>query len=1034
MGRFLVNRGALLKIKFLARWSGVGVLGLSFRCPHDTNYCRLRPKTIFFLTMASGRRRRPAPPGVALVQKSVKSCTISRQPDMPQWRLLGGNRHGRLRVERGLYVGIWCLFIAQTGCPSLFFHVAASIRLGRNGNILFDPEVVPIPICSIPPFQPQTGDDYRPPATRTASNETSGGNSFGYCPVDAPLDWPDLLSSLNITSLDKEAELVHQLAVQYAPVLFFHPLEQFTLSAVDRTFSDPKLGFILGPQSTIRPGQNASSELHRDGKSQLVSETLDLPTLFHTTRDVYLGLRKHLYRFGRELSAEYIAGDGFYRDTAGSLIQLSRAVIYYNWYQYQQNLTSGLVFNYYFYYPFRGAANLGVVETNRTTANTVNSNTGRKEAKYTSFRSAPFGMHESDWQSVSVLVCIPTSAQAAEVMRPSFPSSVTEEADSNGTVGLTAPISVAYRQVVSSDGASTRLISDCTVGECVLYQNSVHPVGFVADGTHHTYPIAASNLIVREFRTEFMFDLHGVYSIDRTNFRDFATGGYRMFYPNNTNLVRHFKPSDIDTTRNNVTLLWQGYGGQWGCTCLLSDVDLRFDLSHPAPPVCYDESGSQVEECPTRESRPLWYIVNQMIRAFPDGGSSLLGGTKLLLEAMLDNWMNASPYGPPTDHSFYNWMAPVNVPLQVSLQGQMSAAAYCDRLISGTNPERNSVFFDTVPLRNNVIGLIAVASTIVIVHVVLSTAYPLGFWNGRALIELDEGTGVARPPGRTSFILIFGPCLTYLAFYFLTSIGVILYFLGYANLVDLLESSFGMDLSDVEQYSYLFGMFVFLTDSAMVIVVWIPSRTVWLRTKASYFHLVGNEEEHLRYMKRAQFGARPSFVLFQVFYGVLFNSLILANLTVLIGCLNVGIAYAAGHRCNSVVGALDGICLGVEEWSIAIKCGQDFQGFCSKWASVNSVGTLWGSFMIIIGHYYLINAAGAASKSFKSLPDLLKLLPTRELYLMNVAILVQKAASHDSDNQHQTNAEKLSDSVDEVPVSSITNGVGICSKASFHPS
>jgi hypothetical protein len=51
---------------------------------------------------------------------------------------------------------------------------------------------------------------------------------------------------------------------------------------------------------------------------------------------------------------------------------------------------------------------------------------------------------------------------------------------------------------------------------------------------------------------------------------------------------------------------------------------------------------------------------------------------------------------------------------------------------------------------------------------------------------------------------------------------------------------------------------------------------------------------------------------------------------------------------------------------------------------------LWGSFIIVAGHYYLIGEAGAASKTFRSIPNSLFLLPSRKVYRERVASLEKK--------------------------------------------
>lgn len=125
---------------------------------------------------------------------------------------------------------------------------------------------------------------------------------------------------------------------------------------------------------------------------------------------------------------------------------------------------------------------------------------------------------------------------------------------------------------------------------------------------------------------------------------------------------------------------------------------------------------------------------------------------------------------------------------------------------------------------------------------------------------------------------------------------------------------------------------------------------------------------------------RGGHVLFQFFHAILFNSLIFAVLTVLIGVLNVGIASGVNIVCNRVAGAVNGICLDLSYWGVAISCGFDFNQFCHAWSNTQTVLTLWGSLIMVAGHYYLIGSVGAASTLFRDTPTGLHFLPTREVY------------------------------------------------------
>jgi len=83
-----------------------------------------------------------------------------------------------------------------------------------------------------------------------------------------------------------------------------------------------------------------------------------------------------------------------------------------------------------------------------------------------------------------------------------------------------------------------------------------------------------------------------------------------------------------------------------------------------------------------------------------------------------------------------------------------------------------------------------------------------------------------------------------------------------------------------------------------------------------------------------------------------------------------------------VIGSLDGICfrwdaLGIED----VKCGGEFQNFCNEWNRKEMSATLWGAFVVICGHFYLIAAGGMVALSNRSVNRALLLYPTNEEYV-----------------------------------------------------
>jgi phosphatidylglycerophosphate synthase len=216
-------------------------------------------------------------------------------------------------------------------------------------NSRFDPADEDILSCTIPPYQ-DGSLNYLPVPQ-------------GYCPQQEYL-----LQNMTEQVLD-------ELAVAYAPVLFYHPLERYSMAAVDYTFEDPSAGRIM----------------YENGKfSEVFDDTLNQTALLLSARDRNLGINSNRYYFEHILDSYYVAGAGF--DDVGK----SRAPIYYNAFQWDDNTW---VFTYHFYYTVNGYGNLAMVTSYRG------------NVSFTRFTAGPYDGHEGDWESMSVMVCpstIPT--------------------------------------------------------------------------------------------------------------------------------------------------------------------------------------------------------------------------------------------------------------------------------------------------------------------------------------------------------------------------------------------------------------------------------------------------------------------------------------------------------------------------------------------------------------------------------------------------------------------------------------------------
>eukprot|EP00523_Entomoneis_sp_CCMP467_P015173 CAMPEP_0168770846 /NCGR_PEP_ID=MMETSP0725-20121227/3136_1 /TAXON_ID=265536 /ORGANISM="Amphiprora sp., Strain CCMP467" /LENGTH=807 /DNA_ID=CAMNT_0008820315 /DNA_START=203 /DNA_END=2627 /DNA_ORIENTATION=+ len=158
-----------------------------------------------------------------------------------------------------------------------------------------------------------------------------------------------------------------ELAVRYAPYLFYHPLEENTMSAVNRTLDDTEKGRLVIEWD--------------DYGTELFSNELSPESLLETTRNPDYSMFSHKFHFEHDLDEEYQAGDGF--DEEGR----SRAPIYWRAFASSHGT---ITFNYYFYYTWSGPAGVGVLTSMNGTT------------QYTRLQQPPYGVQEGDWESISV--------------------------------------------------------------------------------------------------------------------------------------------------------------------------------------------------------------------------------------------------------------------------------------------------------------------------------------------------------------------------------------------------------------------------------------------------------------------------------------------------------------------------------------------------------------------------------------------------------------------------------------------------------
>jgi hypothetical protein len=95
----------------------------------------------------------------------------------------------------------------------------------------------------------------------------------------------------------------------------------------------------------------------------------------------------------------------------------------------------------------------------------------------------------------------------------------------------------------------------------------------------------------------------------------------------------------------------------------------------------------------------------------------------------------------------------------------------------------------------------------------------------RAPLCFDE-QGVVQMPNWEFALYIHRSAIFYSIWYLVTMIGLIMYFAGYAKLVQLFEDTL-TSTGSLKKLAYLFGIAVFLMETIMLVVIWFPVRTVW---------------------------------------------------------------------------------------------------------------------------------------------------------------------------------------------------------------
>lgn len=714
---------------------------------------------------------------------------------------------------------------------AVLLTVAIATVAAANGNIRFDPDAdgntVP---CTITPytdlenyFQPKEGQ------CASAAEEALA--------VD--------LDSLR----ENNTEALHHLAVHYAPVIFFHPLEKYTLSSVNYTFSDPNRG-----------------KIYLGSTDNLVDDQLNLTTLLRTTRDHLWSLKSTDFYFTLD---EYVKemynstpdqtfGDGFDASTGKS-----KASIYYNVFD-SGNGTWAI--NYWLYYEYNGEVNMGVV-TAATPGSSDQEQGGRGGNRYTRFLLKPYGIHEGDWEAVSVMICPPSSL--SDVINN----------DNNETSGdaWPEPLAVHYRQ------HSWGQITDCTKGECKFYKETHHPVAFSALNSHATYVDSAEDIVYVNFQVGFLFNFQAYLGVDRTVYKK-ADGTYNYFMPSLENLEPLQQPQALvlENAAEMEPYFWQAFGGNWGSKSQIA--------VGPQPPQCLAEDQLSFVDCPTPEEDPVFDKVMQVmdVREASNDALKFVQGvsTKVVQSVAVTG---TGPVGPMTKDFYQTWVKPKVAPFWSKISNtSMTGEDYCANMIVNPNAPSYAARVDKkqVDAVGQATALVATVGVLTVFNFVIPLL--LFFFvqsKGHYKPIRTSEVGAHVPPTTLDYVrTIFGMLVFSIFFIIMMCAGSV--FLNASKAVfDTLERYItGIDWEMIAGAIRIFAIVILIINTLLLVFLWLQAYEVTRMVYLRHQQLSGTED-----LDKSAIAWDQQFVpwnptvvdvLFRFCFAILFLSLMLSMLCV----------------------------------------------------------------------------------------------------------------------------------------------------------
>ena len=504
-----------------------------------------------------------------------------------------------------------------------------------------------------------------------------------------------------------------------------------------------------------------------------------------------------------------------------------------------------------------------------------------RETKFTGFTLKPYGVHEGDWENLSVMVCPPNNVE--DMLQDD--------------TSIEEPLAIHYRQ------HSWGQITDCTKGECKFYKKTYHPVGFVALNSHATYPDSAKDLIYVDQPIGVWYNVQGFLVMDRTMYKK-ADGSYNYFMPETMNLERLQSPANL--TLENEALkpyFWQGFGGNWGSKS-------KIDLS-PEPPLCLAQDQQSFIDCPTAEEDPGMYFMYQrqnvaLVSAYldiyyhcwylafdltmqlmgarePSTGS--IGSIESVSSKIADTFAATSgaPFGPAKKNYYVTWVEPEIAPFwekvaNISLRGQ----DYCTSKLDIRDGSSADVYPESLGTEEQINAMI----TIVLILSLLNILLPTGI-----LMCCRPASFISEKDGRrtiTKFSYTIGACV-YTVFYVLTIVAGCFFWTGSRDLLDLLSGIvLYIPWDTIRKFVDAMATTVLFFQTVLFIIMWLQTLEMSRMIRYTQVQLSGSTEgEDLLSSdeKIVPWSPSPVRILFIFCFAILFLSLMLSMVAVLLGVL-----------------------------------------------------------------------------------------------------------------------------------------------------